>query len=143
MRFAVSPNHRFIRELVIALDRDGVSMAETWRQVGEAASRLGWRRPGYHLVRRLVRLERARRDARRETKKAATGAALAVGSPYVVRLLQGLDELDRARTREELVLQQHKEVFTTEPAPREVAAARGREADRHAGGVPGRSARPP
>ncbi len=111
MRFAVSPNLRTIQELVVALDRANVPMAQTWREVGEAASRLGLRRPGYHLVRQLALVERARRAAHRETMKAAAGVVLATGSPYALRVLEAFDDLELARAREALVLSQHKRLF--------------------------------
>jgi len=81
VRFSLSPNDRRIRDLVVALDRDGVTMAETWRAVGEAAWNLGLRRPGYHLVRDVARAERARREARSRTRRAAAEVVLSVGSP--------------------------------------------------------------
>ena len=51
MRFALSLNDPRIHALVVALDRDDVPVAATWRAVGEAAWELGLRRPGYHTVR--------------------------------------------------------------------------------------------
>jgi hypothetical protein len=108
VRFSLSPNDRRVRDLVVALDREEVSMAETWRAVGEAAWKLGLRRPGYHLVRNLARAERARREARRRTRRAAADVAISVGSPYVVRIPQALERLELARAKERLVLKQHK-----------------------------------
>jgi len=75
VRFAVPGNDPRLVELVRRLDRDGASMAETWRAVGGGASRLGLRRPGYGLVRQLVRLERFRRRVRNETIAALKKAA--------------------------------------------------------------------
>jgi len=108
VRFSLTRNDRRIRDLVVALDRDDVSMAETWRAVGEAAWKLGLRRPGYHVVRRLAGAERARREARRATRRAAADAVLSIGSAYVVRIPQAFERLERARAKERLVLQQHK-----------------------------------
>jgi hypothetical protein len=104
----VPPNDPRIRDLVVALDRDDVSMAETWRAVGEAAWKLGLRRPGYHVVRRLVLLERRRRVAHAATRAAAVEAVLAIGSSRVVDVPIALDRLETARTKERLVLEQHK-----------------------------------
>jgi hypothetical protein len=108
MRFAVPSNDPRIRDLVVALDRDDVSMAETWRAVGEAAWKLGLRRPGYHVVRELVHTERRRRSAHAATRKAALDAVLAVGSSRVVDFPIALDRLEAARAKERLVLEQHK-----------------------------------
>jgi hypothetical protein len=57
---------RTIDELAIALDRDEQSVAETWRLVSEAAAQLGFPRPSYPNIRRLVLAERLRRRLRRE-----------------------------------------------------------------------------
>ena len=65
MRFAISPNDPRVAVLVAALDREDVSAAETWREVASAAERLGMRRPSYQHVRRLVRIERRRRELER------------------------------------------------------------------------------
>ena len=103
MRFALPARHHVIRELVQKLDQDDVSIAETWRRVGEAAGKRGVRRPSYDLVREFVRLERARRAARADVVRAAAGVLLAMGSPYVVRIPQALETLQVARARERLV----------------------------------------
>jgi hypothetical protein len=108
VRFSTSPNDRRIRDLVVALDREDVSMAQTWRLVGDAAWKLGLRRPGYHVVRDLARAERVRLKARRHTRRAAAEALLSIGSPYVVRIPQALERFELARTNERLVLEQHK-----------------------------------
>ena len=115
MRFAVTAGDPRVRVLVDALDRDDVPMAETWRQVGEAAWNLGLRRPGYHLVRTLALSRRALRVAKRDVRKAAAEALLSVGSPYVVRIPQALERLERTRARERLVLQQHKPSSADDP----------------------------
>lgn len=103
MRFALQANHHLIRELVVALDADEISIAETWRRVGVAASEVGVRRPSYDLVRELARVERARRAAHAEVLRAAAGVVLALGSPYVVRIPQALERLELAQARERLV----------------------------------------
>jgi hypothetical protein len=108
MRFSLSPNDPRIHALVVALDRDGTPVAETWRAVGEAAWELGMHRPCYHTVRALVRVERLRRKARTATRAAALDVALAAGSSRVVDLPIALDALERARAKEALVLKQHK-----------------------------------
>jgi hypothetical protein len=104
----VPSNDPRIRDLVVALDRDDVPIAETWRAVGEAAWKLSLRRPGYHVVRQLVRTERRRRAAHAATREAAIDAVLAIGSSRVVDLPIALDRLEAARARERLVLDQHK-----------------------------------
>ena len=75
MRFAVPPNDSRLVDLVRLLDRDAVPIAQTWRSVGEGAERLGLRRPGYGLVRQLVRIERRRREIRAATIEALKTAA--------------------------------------------------------------------
>jgi hypothetical protein len=108
MRFSLSPNDPRIHALVVALDRDGAPAAETWRAVGEAAWELGLRRPCYHAIRQLVRVERLRRRARTATRAAALDVVLAAGSSRVVDLPIALDALERAQAKERLVLNQHK-----------------------------------
>jgi len=93
---------------VVALDRNDVSMAATWRAVGEAAWELGLSRPGYHAVRDLVRVERRRRAARTATRAAALNVVGTRGSSRVVDLPIALDALEHARAKERLVLNQHK-----------------------------------
>jgi hypothetical protein len=108
MRFALSPNDPRIAVLVGALDHDDASMAETWRQVGRAAERLGLARPSYQHVRRLVRIERLRRAVQGEIRDvlAGTVSSLAAGRvPSAVWTLERLRDLQR---KEELVLQEHK-----------------------------------
>lgn len=118
MRFALSPNDRRIHDLVAALDRDDVPFAETWRAVGDAASQLGLRRPGYHLVRELTRAARVLRAARADTRRAMRRALLAVGSSYTNNLRVAARQLRDAYEHEVLVLEQHE-------ASRSAAAARG------------------
>jgi hypothetical protein len=108
MRFALSPNDPRIAVLVVELDRDDVSMAQTWRDVGGAAERLGMRRPSYQHVRRLVRIERRRRqlEARGRAVLGRAATTLAAGRvPSAVMVIERLREL---RGAEELVLQEHK-----------------------------------
>ena len=95
MRFAVPGNDPLLVKLVRKLDREGVSIAETWRAVGRAANRLGLRRPGYGLVRQLVRLERYRRRVRAETVAALTRAAsgVAAGRAPARQLLGELERI--------------------------------------------------
>ena len=93
---------------MVALDRDDVPVAATWRAVGEAAWELGLRRPSYHTVRALARVERLRRAARTAVRAAALDTLRAVGSSRVVDLPIALDALERARAKETLVLNQHK-----------------------------------
>ncbi len=108
MRFSIRPGSREMRALVVALDRADQPIAATWRAVGAAAWELGLTRPGYHVVRELVRAERARREARSEKRRAALEVLSAVPSPYVVDLRRALDRLVAAELRERLVLEQHK-----------------------------------
>lgn len=108
MRFAIPRNDPRVAVLVTALDRDDVSMAETWRRVGDAGERLGLRRPSYGHVRRLVRVERRRRDVRAGVRDELEGVltSFAAGRvPSAVWTLQRLRELELAS---ELVLQEHK-----------------------------------
>ncbi len=108
MRFAFSARDPRVHALVVALDRDDVSIAATWRAVGEAAWELGLSRPGYHAVRGLVRVERLRRAASTATRAAALDVLLAAGTSRVVNVPIALDALERARAKERLVLKQHK-----------------------------------
>lgn len=83
-------------------------MGETCRQVGAAAERLGLTRPSYQHVRRLVRIERRRRELEAAGRAVLGRAAstLAAGRvPSAVSVVQQLRELQLA---EELVLQEHK-----------------------------------
>ena len=107
MRFALSRNDPRIHALVVALDREDEPVAATWRAVGDAAWKLGLRRPGYHAVRELVRVERLRRAARTAVRAAAFETVLGLGSSRVVDLPIALDALERARARERIVLKHH------------------------------------
>jgi hypothetical protein len=95
MRFAVPGNDQRLADLVRLLDRDGVPIAETWRAVGAGANRLGLRRPGYGLMRKLVRLERLRRRVRAETVAALRRAAsgFAAGRIPIPQLLDELEQI--------------------------------------------------
>jgi hypothetical protein len=108
MRFEIRPSDPRIRDLVVALDRETQPYAETWRQVGEAAWRLGLPRPGYHVVRQLAERARRIRAARAATRKAALGVLDALASPYIVRTSEAVERLADAKRRERLVLDQHK-----------------------------------
>lgn len=66
---------RVVDELVIALDREDRPIAETWRSVSEAVAALGFPRPSYPNVRRLVLAERRRRRLRRELQEVWKEAA--------------------------------------------------------------------
>lgn len=106
MRFAVPHDRRFA-DLVRLFDRDEVPIAQTWRAVGEGAERLGLRRPGYGLVRQLVRIERHRRRIRAATVAALKDAAhgFAAGRVPIEKLI---DDLERIALEEELVFDAHK-----------------------------------
>jgi hypothetical protein len=108
MRFALSPNDPRIAVLVVELDQHDVPMAQTWRAVASAAERLGLRRPSYQHVRRLVRIERRRRqlEARGRAVLGRAATTLAAGRvPSAVLILEQLRDL---RGAEDLVLQEHK-----------------------------------
>jgi hypothetical protein len=108
MRSAISPNDPRFSALVAALDEDDVPAAETCRRVGAAAEEIGLIRPSYQHVRRIVRVERRRRELRAEARKVLSGAVAASAAglaPDVVLVLERLRELQLA---EELVLQEHK-----------------------------------
>ena len=81
MRFASSRSSRpRLRELVTALDEDGVPVAATWRLVGEIAATAGLPRPSYPHVRRLVADERRRRAARSELRDVLREAAATIAT---------------------------------------------------------------
>jgi hypothetical protein len=108
VRFALSPNDPRIAVLVAELDEEDVPIAQTWRAVAAAAERLGMRRPSYQHVRRLVRIERRRRqlEARGRAVLGRAATTMAAGRvPSAVLVLERLREIKRA---EELVLQEHK-----------------------------------
>jgi hypothetical protein len=108
VRSAITPNDGRVADLVRLFDRDDVAIAQTWRAVAEGSERLGLRRPSYGHVRRLVLIERRRRELRRQSAAvlAEAGSKLLAGLvPSVPALADKLDEL---RLEEELVLQEHK-----------------------------------
>jgi hypothetical protein len=105
MRFAV-PHDSRLSDLVRLLDEDGVPVAQTWRAVGEGAERLGLRRPGYGLVRRLVRVERHRRQVRAQVISVLKDAATAFAAGRVP--LGMIDDLARAGWERALVFNEHK-----------------------------------
>jgi hypothetical protein len=105
MRFAV-PHDARLMDLVRLLDRDGVPIAQTWREVGEGAERLGLRRPGYGLVRQLVRIERRRREVRAEVISVLKDAATAFAAGRVPRSM--IDDLARAGWERALVFNEHQ-----------------------------------
>jgi len=108
VRFAITPNDPRVAVLVAAADVDDVPAAEVWRRVGRAAERVGMRRPSYGHVRRLVRLERRRRELEREGRVVlGREAALVLAGrvPSAVLVLERLRELE---ARAELVFQEHK-----------------------------------
>ena len=94
--------------LVSALDADGVPMAETWRAVGRAAERVGLRRPSYQHVRRLVRIERRRRELERQGREVWGDVARTLAAGRVPSAVFVLERLNAIERRTELVLQEHK-----------------------------------
>lgn len=112
MRSAIRANDRRVRELVVVLYEEDDSYAATWRAVGKALRDAGYRGPSYELVRKLARLERRRREARRNVRRAQFGVAEAFFlSSLVVKTPQALDRLRDARRDEWLVTQCHKGSF--------------------------------
>lgn len=108
MQFASRRLDPRLHALVVAHDRDEHPVAETWRRVGETAQELGLPRPSYHTVRELARLERLRRRARTETRKAALRVLEGALSQRVVDLPIALDAYTLARARERHVTDRHK-----------------------------------
>jgi hypothetical protein len=106
MRFAVAGTDPRFHALVAALDQTGTPVAETWRAVGEAAWELGLPRPGYHMIRVLVRRLRTLRAARKAVQRAALDVLASFPSPYVAHLRAALEQLVDAYGQ--LVLGQHK-----------------------------------
>ena len=108
MRFAISPNDPRIAVLVVELDDEAVPMAQTWRAVAGAAERLGMRRPSYQHVRRLVRIERRRRQLEARGRAVLGRAATTLAAGRVPSAVLVLEQLRDLRGAEELVLQEHK-----------------------------------
>ena len=92
---------------MVALDREEVPIAATWRAVGEAAWELGLRRPGYHAVRTLVLVSPPASGANGGARSGSKAVG-ALASTRVVDLPIALDALEHARAKERLVLKQHK-----------------------------------
>ncbi len=108
VRFAISRQRQLLHDLVVAFDEDDVPIAQTWRAVGDAAWKLGLRRPGYHVVRELVRAERTRRAARQVTREAYRELFESLPSQLVLDQRRAIERLVEARRHERLVLEQHK-----------------------------------
>jgi hypothetical protein len=108
VRFAISPNDPRIAVLVVELDADDLPMAETWRRVGRAAVRLGLHRPSYGHVRRLVRIERRRRQLEARGRAVLGRAATTLAAGRVPSAVLVLEQLRELRGKEELVLREHK-----------------------------------
>jgi hypothetical protein len=108
VRFAISPNDARVAVLVGALDREDARYAETWRCVGEAAERLGLRRPSYQHVRRLALIERRRQAVRRGARGVLADAFAASAAGRVPSAVWTLERLIELQGEEELVLQEHK-----------------------------------
>ena len=82
---------QLVRDLAVALDRDDEPIAATCRRVGESAAKLGFPRPSYSHIRRVVISERRRRSEVREVllEAASTFAAGRVpGFDYTLGRLQ-------------------------------------------------------
>src|SRR3954463_2309293 len=88
MRF--SPRvHEFLLRRAWAHDDGRLAIAEIWRRVRRDAEELGLVTPGYHTIRRIVRVERARRAAQREALRPAAGEPFR-GAPDPPRILDPL-----------------------------------------------------
>jgi hypothetical protein len=109
VRFAIHANDHLTRELVRALDDESDSYGATCRAVGNAAERAGLRRPSYELVRRLAKLERARRERHGDVRRARLDVAAAfLLSTRAVDTPLALDRLRDAKRDERLVTQWHE-----------------------------------
>lgn len=108
MRFAISPNDPRLVELVAFFDRDEAPAAETWRHVGLALEQVGLRRPSYDVIRRLVRLERRRRELRAEARELIADAASEFAAGRVPNVVWTLERVRELQRREALVTQQYK-----------------------------------
>ena len=67
------------------VDDDTEPIAETCRRVGDVATELGVPRPSYVHVRRIVRMERERRQRRREKIDDVVSDLLVGRAPKVLR----------------------------------------------------------
>jgi hypothetical protein len=94
--------------LVAHLDREDASAAETWRRVGDAVAAIGLQRPSYECIRRLVRIERRRRELRREGRRVVGGAVGAAAVGLVPNVQLTLERVSELRGLEELVTQRYK-----------------------------------
>jgi hypothetical protein len=108
VRFAISRHRQLLHDLVVAFDEDDVPIAQTWRAVGDAAWKLGLRRPGYHVVRELAHADRKHRAARRATRQAYREVFESLPSPLVLDQRRAIARLVEASRRERFVLEQHK-----------------------------------
>jgi hypothetical protein len=108
VRSAISPNDPRIAVLVTELDDPEMPIAETWRQVAGAAERLGMRRPSYGHVRRLVRIERRRRQLEAAGREVLGRAATTLAAGRVPSAVLVLERLRELKGKEALVLQEHK-----------------------------------
>jgi hypothetical protein len=108
MRFAVTGADPRFHALVVALDQEGTPMAQTWRAVGEAAWELGLPRPGYHMIRVLVRRVRQLREAKDAVRQAALEVLASFPSQYVVHLRNALAQLVEAHAHKRIVSELHK-----------------------------------
>jgi hypothetical protein len=108
VRSAISPNDPRLAALAAALDREELPVAETWRRVGAAAEQFGLIRPSYQHVRRLVRVERRRRELSAEARRVLSGAVSTSAAGLVPSAVLVLERLRELQLAEELVLQEHK-----------------------------------
>jgi hypothetical protein len=108
VRFAISRNDLRLVQLVAHFDRDEHSAAETWRQVSLAAERVGLRRPSYQHVRRLVRVERRRRELRAQRREVWQDAAARNAAGLVPSVAWTLSRVRELKLAEELVVREHK-----------------------------------
>ena len=108
VRFAIPPNDPRIAVLVGALDHEDVPVAETWRRVSEAGERLGLTRPSYQHVRRLVRIERRRRQVRAEAREVLAGTFTTLAAGRVPSAVGHWSGCASSTGKGELVLQEHK-----------------------------------
>lgn len=101
VRFTVSrASFALIDDLVIALDRDGQPIAETWRRVSVAAVEAGLPRPSYANVRRLVLAERRRRRDVSDVVQQTVATVAAGRVPALPRTLGRLNEASAHRPAE-------------------------------------------
>src|SRR5918995_1898243 len=121
VRCAISPNDPRVAVLVAELDDAAAPMAETWRRVASTAERLGMRRPSYGHIRRLVRIERRRRQLEAAGREVLGRAATTMAAGRVPSAVLVLRRLRGLKGGEELVLQEHKAFERPPRAPAERA----------------------